>query len=137
MNNFEYKNPTKIIFGKGQIAQLSKEIPRDAKVLLLYGGGSIKKTGIYEQVTKALLGYNLLEYGGIPPNPEYSVLMGALKIIKEEKVDFLLAVGSAAGVVAMSKIPALSFIAYLRYFVYLLLAYTVGFLGVVAVSYLL
>lgn len=96
MNNFEYKNPTKIIFGKGQIAQLSKEIPRDAKVLLLYGGGSIKKTGIYEQVTKALLGYNLLEYGGIPPNPEYSVLMGALKIIKEEKVDFLLAVGGGS-----------------------------------------
>ena len=96
MNNFEYKNPTKILFGKGQIERLSEEIPRDAKVMMLYGGGSIKRTGIYEQVTKALLGYNLLEYGGIPPNPEYNVLMGALKVIKEEKVDFLLAVGGGS-----------------------------------------
>lgn len=96
MNNFEFKNPTKIIFGKGQIDKLSKEIPLDAKIMMLYGGGSIKKTGIYEQVTKALLGYNLIEYGGIPPNPEYDVLMGALEIIKEEKVDFLLAVGGGS-----------------------------------------
>ena len=62
MNNFEYKNPTKILFGKGKIEMLSEEIPRDSKVMMLYGGGSIKRTGIYEQVTKALLGYNLLEY---------------------------------------------------------------------------
>lgn len=96
MNNFEYKNPTKILFGKGQIEKLSQEIPRDAKVMMLYGGGTIKRTGIYEQVTKALLGYNLLEYGGIPPNPEYSVLMGALKVIKDERVDFLLAVGGGS-----------------------------------------
>lgn len=96
MNNFEFKNPTKIIFGKGQIDKLSKEIPLDAKIMMLYGGGSIKKTGIYEQVTKALLGYDLIEYGGIPPNPEYDVLMGALEIIKEEKVDFLLAVGGGS-----------------------------------------
>lgn len=96
MNNFEYKNPTKILFGKGQIEKLSQEIPRDAKVMMLYGGGTIKRTGIYEQVTKALLGYNLLEYGGIPPNPEYSVLMGALKVIKDERVDFLIAVGGGS-----------------------------------------
>ncbi len=96
MNNFEYNNPTKIIFGKGEIKKLSKEIPHDAKIMMLYGGGSIKKTGIYEQVTKALLGFNLIEYGGIPPNPEYSVLMGALRVIKEEKVDFLLAVGGGS-----------------------------------------
>lgn len=96
MNNFEFNNPTKIIFGKGEIKKLSKEIPHDAKIMMLYGGGSIKKTGIYEQVTKALLGFNLIEYGGIPPNPEYSVLMGALRVIKEEKVDFLLAVGGGS-----------------------------------------
>lgn len=96
MNNFEFNNPTKIIFGKGEIEKLSKEIPHNAKIMMLYGGGSIKKTGIYEQVTKALLGFNLIEYGGIPPNPEYSVLMGALRVIKEEKVDFLLAVGGGS-----------------------------------------
>lgn len=96
MNNFEFKNPTKILFGKGQIEKLSQEIPQDAKVMLLYGGGSIKRTGIYEQVVKALAGYNLIEYGGIPPNPEYSVAMQALKLIKEEKVDFLLAVGGGS-----------------------------------------
>ena len=54
MNNFEYKNPTKIIFGKDKIAQLAKEIPAKAKVMMLYGGGSIKKNGIYEQVKNAL-----------------------------------------------------------------------------------
>ena len=96
MKNFEFNHHTKITLGKGEIKHLSKEIPHDAKIMMLYGGGSIKKTGIYEQVTKALLGFNLIEYGGIPPNPEYSVLMGALRVIKEEKVDFLLAVGGGS-----------------------------------------
>lgn len=96
MNNFEYKNPTKILFGKGQIKKLSQEIAKDANILLLYGGGSIKKNGIYDQVTNALSEHRVVEFGGIPPNPEYSVLMEALKVIKKEKIDFLLAVGGGS-----------------------------------------
>ncbi|MGO4918766.1 iron-containing alcohol dehydrogenase [Maribacter spongiicola] len=96
MNNFEFKNPTKIIFGKDTIAKLESEIPADAKVLLLYGGGSIKKNGIYEQVTKALANVDVIEFGGIPANPEYAVLMDALQIIKDENITYLLAVGGGS-----------------------------------------
>lgn len=96
MNNFDFQNPTKIIFGKDEISKLSKEIPENAKVLMLYGGGSIKKNGIYEQVTTALSNFEVLEFGGIPANPEYEVLIKALKIIKEEKITFLLAVGGGS-----------------------------------------
>lgn len=96
MNNFQYKNPTKILFGKSQIENLSNEIPKDAKVLLIYGGGSIKKNGIYEQVKSALSNLDVIEFGGIPANPEYEVLLEALNIIKEEKVTFLLAVGGGS-----------------------------------------
>ncbi|TLP79148.1 iron-containing alcohol dehydrogenase [Maribacter sp. ACAM166] len=96
MNNFEFKNPTKIIFGKDTIEKLESEITSDAKVLLLYGGGSIKKNGIYEQVTKALSKVKVVEFGGIPANPEYSILMEALKVIKDEKITYLLAVGGGS-----------------------------------------
>ncbi len=96
MNNFQYKNPTKVLFGKGQIENISNEIPKDAKVLLLYGGGSIKKNGIYEHVKIALSKVDVIEFGGIPANPEYEVLLEALDIIKEEKVTFLLAVGGGS-----------------------------------------
>ncbi len=96
MNNFKYRNPTKILFGKGQIENLSTEIPANSKILMLYGGGSIMKNGIYEQVTKALSGYEVIEFGGIPANPEYSVLLDALKVIKEEKITYLLAVGGGS-----------------------------------------
>lgn len=96
MNNFDFQNPTKIIFGKNQIENLSKEIPENAKILLLYGGGSIKKNGIYEQVKKALTAFNVVEFGGIPANPEYDVLMKALKVIKNENITFLLAVGGGS-----------------------------------------
>ena len=96
MNNFEFKNPTKIIFGKDSIKKLENEIPKDAKVLLLYGGGSIKKNGIYDQVKKALAKVDIIEFGGIPANPEYAVLMDALKVIKDEKITYLLAVGGGS-----------------------------------------
>lgn len=96
MNNFEFKNPTKIIFGKGTIEKLAKEIPNDAKVLLLYGGGSIKKNGIYDQVKTALSTLEVVEFGGIPANPEYAVLMKALKVIKDENITYLLAVGGGS-----------------------------------------
>ena len=96
MNNFEFENPTKILFGKGQIEKLSQEVPKESNILLLYGGGSIKKNGIYDQVINALSEHSVVEFGGIPPNPEYSVLMEALKVIKKEKIDFLLAVGGGS-----------------------------------------
>ncbi len=96
MNNFQYKNPTKILFGKNQIENLTTEIPENSKVLLLYGGGSIKKNGVYDQVKKALLKFNIVEFGGIPANPEYEVLLKALKVIKAENITFLLAVGGGS-----------------------------------------
>ncbi len=96
MNNFEFKNPTKILFGKDQITKLAEEIPANAKILLLYGGGSIKGNGIYEQVKTALKNFDVAEFGGIPANPEYEVLMDALKVIKEKDISFLLAVGGGS-----------------------------------------
>lgn len=96
MRNFEFKNPTKILFGKNQIANIKNEIPKDAKVLMLYGGGSIKKNGIYDQVIAALEGYEVQEFGGIPANPEYAVLLEALSVIKKENITYLLAVGGGS-----------------------------------------
>ena len=96
MNNFEFKNPTKIIFGKDTIDKLNQEIPEDAKVLMLYGGGSIKKNGIYDQVMTALSGIEVVEFGGIPANPEYAILLEALQLIKDEKITYLLAVGGGS-----------------------------------------
>lgn len=96
MLNFELKNPTKIIFGKGQIENLGRELPKDAKILLLYGGGSIKNNGVYTQVIAALKGFEVLEFGGIPANPEYEVLLQALKVIKEQQITYLLAVGGGS-----------------------------------------
>jgi NADP-dependent alcohol dehydrogenase len=96
MKNFEYKNPTKILFGKGQIESIKAEIPEDAKILMLYGGGSIKKNGIYDQVKSALSQHEMIEFGGIPANPEYDVLMNALRVIKEENITYLLAVGGGS-----------------------------------------
>ena len=96
MKNFEFKNPTKIIFGQGEIAKIATEIPKDAKILILYGGGSIKKNGIYEQVKTALKGFDTEEFGGIPANPEFRVLQNALKLIKEKEITFLLAVGGGS-----------------------------------------
>ncbi|MCX2837567.1 iron-containing alcohol dehydrogenase [Salinimicrobium sp. MT39] len=96
MRNFDFKNPTKIIFGKGQIAKLKEELPENAKILMLYGGGSIKRNGIYEQVKEATSGFEVVEFSGIPANPEYEVLMKALKVIKEENITFLLAVGGGS-----------------------------------------
>lgn len=96
MDNFNYYNPTRILFGEGVIAKISRHIPENAKVLMLYGGGSIQRTGIYEQVKQALTGFTVLEFGGIEPNPDYATLMKAVQIAREEKVDFLLAVGGGS-----------------------------------------
>lgn len=96
MLNFEFKNPTKILFGKGEIAKISNEIPKDAKILMIYGGGSIKNNGVYDQVKTALKDYDLHEFGGVPANPEYEVLVNALSFIKEKNINYLLAVGGGS-----------------------------------------
>jgi len=96
MNNFEFKNPTKIIFGKDTIKNIANEIPKNAKVLVLYGGGSIKKNGIYNQVLAGLAHLDFIEFGGIPANPEYAILLEALQVIKKENITYLLAVGGGS-----------------------------------------
>lgn len=96
MLNFELENPVKLIFGEGQIQQVATHIPEEAKVLVLYGGGSIKRNGVYEQVMSALEGHEVITFGGIPANPEYDILMRALEVIKEEQINFLLAVGGGS-----------------------------------------
>lgn len=96
MKNFQFKNPTKILFGENQIENIKNEIPKHAKILMLYGGGSIKKNGIYEQVMSALKDHNVMEFGGIPANPEYAILLKALNVIKMENITYLLAVGGGS-----------------------------------------
>lgn len=96
MHHFQFQNPTKIIFGAGQIANLTRNIPQGSKVLMLYGGGSIKSNGVYEQVKKALAAYEFLEFGGIEANPRYETLMKAVEYIRKENIDFLLAVGGGS-----------------------------------------
>ena len=96
MLNFELQNPTKILFGKGQIANIAKEIPANARVLMTYGGGSIKTNGVYEQVIEALKGHEVVEFSGIEPNPTYETLMKAVEIIRTQKLDYVLAVGGGS-----------------------------------------
>jgi alcohol dehydrogenase YqhD (iron-dependent ADH family) len=96
MNNFELYNPTNLVFGKGQIEKLALLVPENTKILLAYGGGSIFKNGIYEQVKTALKGFEIIEFGGIEPNPHFETLMKAVKIIREQKIDFILAVGGGS-----------------------------------------
>ncbi len=96
MLNFELYNPTKLVFGKGQIEKLSTLVPFGSKILLAYGGGSIFKNGIYEQVKTALSGFEIIEFGGIEANPRFETLMKAVAIIREQKIDFILAVGGGS-----------------------------------------
>lgn len=96
MTNFELYNPTNYIFGKGQIAKLAELVPANTKVLLAYGGGSIFKNGIYDQVKAALSGRDIVEFGGIEPNPRFETLMKAVEIIRNEKITFILAVGGGS-----------------------------------------
>ncbi|MDD2841613.1 MAG: iron-containing alcohol dehydrogenase [Tolumonas sp.] len=96
MNNFSFRNPTKIHFGKGQIAKIKEEIPADARVLITYGGGSIKKNGVLAQVHAALENITFFEFGGIEPNPHFETLMNAVELVKQEKITYLLAVGGGS-----------------------------------------
>jgi len=94
--NFSFQNTTRINFGRGQIKTIAKEIPSSAKVLVTYGGGSIKSNGVYQQVAEALANHTWFEFSGIEPNPSYDTLMKAQALIKEHNIDYLLAVGGGS-----------------------------------------
>jgi len=94
--NFDFYNPTQILFGKDRIADLSKVVPADARVLILYGGGSIKSNGVFDEVMTALAGRDVLEFSGIEPNPSFETLMQAVELVRKEKRDFLIAVGGGS-----------------------------------------
>ncbi|MGL4994146.1 MAG: iron-containing alcohol dehydrogenase [Bacteroidales bacterium] len=95
MNNFEFFNPTQIIFGKGSIKEVAR-IAKEKKIMITFGGGSVKTNGVYEQVTQALASHNYIEFWGIEPNPKYETLIKAIEIGKKEKIDFLLSVGGGS-----------------------------------------
>lgn len=96
MNNFNFKNPTEILFGKGQLQEARSRLPENAKVLFLYGGGSIKKNGIYQQVIDLLEGVDAVEFSGVEPNPSYETLSKAVALTKEQNINFILAVGGGS-----------------------------------------
>ena len=96
MENFDFHNPTHIVFGKDRLKELNKLVPKDAKVLLLYGGGSVKKFGTLEKVKENLKSRSITEFGGIEPNPSYETLIKAVELVKQENIDFLLAVGGGS-----------------------------------------
>ena len=96
MQNFVFQNPTRLLFGKGQIASIGDEIPAGARILMTYGGGSIKRNGVYEQVKRTLGNRPVLEFGGIEPNPRCETLMRAVEQVRSAGVDFLLAVGGGS-----------------------------------------
>jgi len=97
MDNFTFYNPTRIVFGRGSIVQLAELVPRNTNVLMLYGGGSIKRNGVYDQVTDALSTHDRIrEFGGIQPNPKYELLMEAVALARSENIGFLLAVGGGS-----------------------------------------
>lgn len=96
MASFTYYNPVKLVFGKGMIGELKNLIATDTKILMTYGGGSIKANGVYDQVRQALSGHSVVEFGGIEPNPRYETCMKAVALAKAEGADFLLSVGGGS-----------------------------------------
>ncbi|MBW7983110.1 alcohol dehydrogenase [Enterobacillus tribolii] len=96
MENFILHTPTRVLFGKNQISNLRNEVPSDARILITYGGGSVKRNGVLDKVYSALAGMHVSEFGGIEPNPAYETLMKAVEQVRNEKIDFLLAVGGGS-----------------------------------------
>jgi NADP-dependent alcohol dehydrogenase len=96
MLNFNYFNPVNVVFGKDTIKEIANLIEKDKKVLMVYGGGSIKKNGVYDQVKEALKDHSFIEFSGIEANPSYETCMKAVEVVKKENVDFLLAVGGGS-----------------------------------------
>jgi NADP-dependent alcohol dehydrogenase len=106
MDNFEFCNPVRIIFGKDRIRDLNEYIPSGVKVMIIYGGGSIFRNGVYEKVKNALKGVNTCEFGGVEPNPCHETCMRAVTQIRDSGVDFLLAVGGGSVIDATKYIAA-------------------------------
>lgn len=96
MQNFTFHNPVKIFFGHDQISSISQEVPADKRVMVVYGGGSAKKNGTLQRVKQALPNTVVYEFGGVEANPHYETLMRAVEIVKNEKIDYLLAVGGGS-----------------------------------------
>lgn len=96
MYNFDFYNPTRILFGKDRLDQIDKFVPSDAKVLINFGGGSAKRSGLIDKVKTALGSRKVFEFGGIEPNPHYETLMKAVEVVRIEKIDFILAVGGGS-----------------------------------------
>ena len=96
MYNFSFHNPTTILFGKDQIQKIDQFVPADAKVLITYGGGSAKRSGVIDRVKAALGNRNVQEFGGIEPNPHYETLMKAVEVVRNEGITFLMAVGGGS-----------------------------------------
>lgn len=106
MTDFEFYNPVKVFFGKDQLPKIAGQIPSGSKVLLVYGGGSIFKNGVYNKIKEALGRFDVTEFGGIEPNPTYETAMKAVEVVKEKKIDFLLAVGGGSVIDATKFIAA-------------------------------
>ncbi|TAL86466.1 MAG: iron-containing alcohol dehydrogenase [Rhodanobacter sp.] len=96
MNNFEFYNPTRIVFGTDTTAKLDTLVPASAQVLILFGGASAKTNGTLAEVRTALGNRVIQEFGGIEPNPSYDTLTRAVEQVRKEKLDFLLAVGGGS-----------------------------------------
>jgi NADP-dependent alcohol dehydrogenase len=99
INNFDYYNPTKVVFGSDiykRIPELIKEHYDGAKILITYGGGSIKSNGVYQEVVESLRDFELFEFSGIEPNPEFTTLMKAVDLVRKEEIGFVLAVGGGS-----------------------------------------
>ena len=96
MFNFDFYNPTRIFFGKDRFDEINKNIPADAKVLITFGGGSAKKSGLIEKVKTVLGSRKVYEFGGIEPNPQYDTLVKAVEVVRSKNIDFILAVGGGS-----------------------------------------
>ncbi len=105
--NFDLQNTTRIVFGQGRIADLDHLLNRDERVLLLFGGGSIKANGVYDQVMRALGDRHVVAFGGIEPNPEYDTIIDACRLAQKENVTFVLGVGGGSVIDAAKFLAAI------------------------------
>lgn len=108
MKEFEFYNPVRIFFGKDQVSKITEQVPAGSKVILIYGGGSIFKNGVYDRVKAALKGFELTEFGGIEPNPTYETSMKAVEMIRQNKINYIIAAGGGSVIDATKFIAAAS-----------------------------
>lgn len=106
MNDFDFYNPVRILFGKERLPELKDLVPRNKKIMMIYGGGSIKKNGVYKRVKNALENHTVVEFGGIEPNPTHEKAMEAVEVLIKEQCSFILAVGGGSVIDAAKYIAA-------------------------------